>query len=164
MFAGSVRMMELMQARFEAEGAAFTIAAGLSWGGITSVIYEGYTQRTRAIVPMFASPNLAQVLWDAAELLQHPVLIDREQLFAYLDFTPYLHHCEDARIFAVMGEDDLFFRFENHAAAYGEGCMITLPSAHVGGMWRMTGRLRQRVLEALDWSALNPRPMAQTFS
>lgn len=50
-FAGSLRVMELMQSRFEIEGAAYTVASGVSWGGITSLLYEGLWQQTRGVIP-----------------------------------------------------------------------------------------------------------------
>ena len=51
MLAGSLRMMQYVQEQFEKEGAAFTVASGVSWGGITSLLYEDLFGSTRAIVP-----------------------------------------------------------------------------------------------------------------
>jgi len=157
MFAGSLRIMELLQEQFEQEGAAFTAVSGLSWGGITSLLYEGLLQRTRAVIPLFASPNLAQVLSDAAELFDRSLPIPRERLDDLLDFTPYYERCDMDRVFPVMGEDDLFFRFEEHAALYPQETVVALPSTHVGAMRRLKRHLRRHVVETVGWAAQNPR-------
>ncbi|NCF66627.1 MAG: hypothetical protein GWP61_11675 [Chloroflexi bacterium] len=157
MFAGSLRTMELLQEQFAQEGAAFTAVSGLSWGGITSLLYEGFFQRTRAVIPLFASPNLAQVLSDAARLFNRPLPISRDQLDDLLDFTPYYERCDKERVFPVLGEDDLFFRFEQHAVVYPQETLVALPSTHVGAMWRTKQRLRRHVTEILAWAALHAR-------
>ncbi len=157
MFAGSLRVIEVVQEQFENEGAAFTTASGMSWGGITSVLYEGLFQSTRATVPMFSSPNLAQVMWDSAERHNRKLSVSRQTIDELFDFTPYYENCETSRIFPVLGEDDLFFRYEAHAPLFQNESLITLPSAHVGAMWRTNEKLRERLLEVLLWAAKNPR-------
>lgn len=156
MFAGSLRMIELMQGQFEARGAAYTAVGGLSWGGITSLLYEGYFSRTRAVVPMFASPNLAQVMLDAAELCGRPLNVPREVLDDLLNFTDVFERIDPERVFAVMGDNDIFFRFEKHAQIFPADSLVTVSSAHVGAMWRQNSFLRDHVREALDWAADHP--------
>ena len=136
MFAGSLRTIELMQEQFEQENAAFTAVSGLSWGGITSLLYEAVFQRARAVIPLFASPNLAQVFSDAAGLFGRPLPIPRTDLDDLLDFTPYYERCDKDRVFPVLGEDDLFFRFDQHAVVYPPETLVALPSTHVGALWR----------------------------
>jgi hypothetical protein len=148
-FAGSVRVMELVQRQFEAESAAFTVAAGVSWGGITSLIYEGLLQRTRAVIPLLASPNLAQVIWDSAELFGRPMQMTQEALQQYLDFTPYYNQCAPDRVFPLMGENDLFFRMENHAELFAERPLVTIPSGHISSMWH-TAPMRDHILNVLS--------------
>ncbi|MDX1413801.1 MAG: hypothetical protein R3293_06395 [Candidatus Promineifilaceae bacterium] len=157
MFAGSLRIMELMQEQFEAEGAAFTMVSGLSWGGITSMLYEGLFQKTAAAIPMFSSPNLAQVLWDAAERYNRTLPVPRETVNDLFDFTPIYERCEQERVFPILGEDDLFFRYDAHAHLFPEEKLVTLPSAHVGAMRRANHQLRRRVLDIMEWAANNPR-------
>ena len=157
MFAGSLRVYELLQEQFEAAGAAFTVAGGLSWGGITSLLYEALFQRARATIPMFASPNLAQVLADGADLIGRPLPMAREKLDDYFDFTPAYDQCAKDRIFPVLGEDDLFFRFDRHAMIYSPEGLLAVPSAHVGAMWRARRQIHRHVLEILDWAARHPR-------
>ena len=157
MFAGSLRSMELMQEQFEQENAAFTAVSGLSWGGITSLLYEGLFQRSRVVIPLFASPNLAQVLWDAATLFGRPLPIPRADLDDLLDFTPYYQRCDKDRVFPVLGADDLFFRFDQHAAVYPREALVTLPSTHVGALWRTKKRLQRHIIETVAWAAKHPR-------
>jgi hypothetical protein len=157
MFAGSLRVYELMQEQFEADGAAFTVTGGLSWGGITSLLYEALFQRARATIPMFASPNLAQVLADGAALIGRPLPLPREKLDATFDFTPAYEQCAKNRIFPVLGEDDLFFRFERHAVVYSQETLLAVPSTHVGAMWRARRQIQRHVLEILDWAERHPR-------
>lgn len=157
MFAGSLRIMELLQEQFESEGAAFTVVGGLSWGGVTSVLYESIFQRTRATLPMFSSPNLAQVLWDAAERYNREMPVPRERIDDLFDFTSYYEVCDKGRIFPVLGKDDLFFRYDDHAKLFPEESLVTLSAAHVGAMWRTNQQLRQRVLEIMKWASKNPR-------
>jgi hypothetical protein len=156
MFAGSLRIMELVQEQFEREGAAFTLASGLSWGGITSLLYEGLFDSTRAVIPMFASPRLSQAIWDASQLLGRPLPVSRQRLDELLDFTPIYQRIDQGRVFPVMGEDDLFFQFENHALVYDEDSLVTLPMTHVGAMWLRNGLLRKHVLDVLAWAAEHP--------
>lgn len=157
MFAGSLRVYELMQEQFEADGAAYTVTGGLSWGGITSLLYEAFFQTARATIPMFASPNLAQVLADGAELIGRPLPLPREKLDAIFDFTPAYEQCDKDRVFPVMGEDDLFFRFDRHAVVYSQERVLAVPSAHVGAMWHARRQIHRHVLEILDWAARHPR-------
>ncbi len=156
MFAGSLRMMQFVQEQFEQEGASFTIVSGLSWGGITSLLYEGLFGATRATVPMFASPRLSQAIWDAAQLFDRTLPVSRDKLDALLDFTPICERIDQQRVFPVMGENDLFFQIENHAPAYDEETLVTLPMTHLGAMWLRKGLLRQHVLKVLAWAAEHP--------
>jgi hypothetical protein len=157
MFAGSLRVYELLQEQFEADGAAFTVTGGLSWGGITSLLYEALFQRARATIPMFASPNLAQVLADGADLIGRPLPMPREKLDDYFDFTPTYEQCAKDRIFPVLGEDDLFFRFDRHAMIYSPERLLAVPSAHVGAMYHSRRQIQRYVLEILEWAAQHPR-------
>ncbi len=157
MFAGSLRMYELLQEQFEANGAAFTVASGLSWGGITSLLYEGFFQRARATIPMFASPDLALVMTDAADLIGRSLPLPRAEIDALFNFTPICDRGAKDRLFPALGKDDLFFRFERHAVLYSQERVLTLPSAHVGAMRRTHKQLRQHVLEVLEWAARMPR-------
>jgi hypothetical protein len=147
-FAGSVRIMELMQNQFEAEGAAYTAAAGVSWGGITSLLYEGLLQQTRAVIPMLASPNLAQVIWDTTDLFDRPMRLTQETLRQHLDFTPYYRQCAPDRVFPLLGENDLFFRLENHAGLFAERPLVTIPDGHITAMWH-SAPMRDHILNTL---------------
>jgi hypothetical protein len=151
MFASSIRIMQKLQLQFEAQGAAYTIVAGVSWGGITSLIYEGLFGHTRAVVPMLASPNLAQVMWDAAQMLMRPLPVSQAVLADLLDFTPYFHRCDSRRVFPLMGENDLFFRLETHADTFQHQPLITIPEGHITAFWR-ADRLRQHIFEVLSRS------------
>ena len=157
MFAGSLLIMQLLQEQFEGEGAAFTVTSGLSWGGITSLLYEGIFQQTRAAIPMFSSPNLAQVLWDASESQKRPLPVPHDTIDDLFNFMPYYERCDKARIFPILGKDDLFFRYDAHAKLFPEETLVTLPAAHVGAMWRTNQQMRQRVLEIMQWATQNPR-------
>lgn len=155
-FAGSLRIMELLQAVFEENDAAFTVASGLSWGGITSILYAGVFNTVRAVVPMYASPDLAQLLWDNAEMFGRDLPLSQDELRRYLDFTPYYERLEPQRVFAVMGINDLFFRKDHHAAVYSDEALVMTSSNHVGAVTQNRILLRQTVHAALDFSANNP--------
>jgi hypothetical protein len=150
-FAGSLRLMELVQRHFTAQGSPYTVLAGVSWGGITTMLYEGIFQSSRAVVPMLSSPNLAQVMWDIAGLFHRELTITREMLQELLDFTPYYARCDGARVFPLMAERDLFFRLEKHSAVFDNCPVTTIPAGHVTGMWQ-AARLRRHVLAALAWA------------
>lgn len=147
-FAGSMRIMALMQQQFEAEGAAYTVASGVSWGGITSLLYEGLLQQTRAVIPMLASPNLAQVIWDTSTLFDRPMQLTLEQLQQHLDFTLFYQQCAPDRVFPLLGENDLFFRLENHAELYAERPLVTIPAGHISAMWH-SAAMRDHILGTL---------------
>ena len=150
-FAGSLRIMELLHTHFEKQGAAYTILAGVSWGGITSLLYQGVFQQARAVIPMLSSPNLAQVMWDIAELFNRPLSVSRLQLQELLDFTPYYDCCNAQRIFPLLAENDLFFRMEKHAAVFDEESLVTIPESHISAFWRLQP-LRQHVHDVLAWA------------
>ncbi len=147
-FAGSLRLLDLVQQQFMAEGAAYTVAAGVSWGGITSLIYEGLMQQTRAVIPMLASPNLAQVIWDISDLFNRPMQLTKTELRQYLDFTSYYKLCVPDRVFPLLGENDQFFRIEKHARLFAERPLITIPAGHISAMWH-SAAMRDHVLTVL---------------
>jgi hypothetical protein len=147
-FAGSLRIMELVQQQFEAEGAVYTVASGVSWGGITSLLYEGLLQQTRAVIPMLASPNLAQVIWDISDLFNRPMQLTQEELRQHLDFTPYYQRCAPNQVFPLLGENDLFFRLEHHAELFAERPLVTIPSSHISAMWH-SAAMRDHILNIL---------------
>jgi hypothetical protein len=153
MLAGSLRILQYVQEQFTQQGAAFSMVSGVSWGGITSLLYEGLFGATRATVPLFASPKLSQVIWDAAQMFGRELPISRDELDALLDFTPICERIDRRQVFPVLGEHDLFFRLENHAAVYDEQSLVTLPLTHVGAMWLSNGTVREHVLNALAWAA-----------
>ncbi|MFN2135034.1 MAG: hypothetical protein ACK2UK_03715 [Candidatus Promineifilaceae bacterium] len=157
MFAGSLRIMRTVQEQFEEQGAAFTVIGGLSWGGITSLLYEGIFDVSRATVPMFASPKLSQAIWDASEMFNRRLPVKREELDELLDFTSLYQHIDQHRVFPVMGEHDVFFRLENHASVYDQEALLTVPSTHVGAMWAGSHVLREHLLKTMAWAADNPR-------
>lgn len=155
-FAGSLRMMALVQKAFEQQGAAFTILAGVSWGGITSMLYEGMFQRTRAVVPMLSSPRLAQVMWDVAHLFGRDIPISKQQLETLLDFTAYYRRIATERIFPLLGELDQFFLLPKHGDVYLQDRVKTIEASHITGMWQAPV-LRAHVAQALAWAWENPR-------
>jgi hypothetical protein len=152
MLAGSLRIMEYVQKQFEQEGAAFTLVSGVSWGGITSLLYEGLFGATRATVPLFASPKLSQVIWDAAKMFDRQLPVSRSELDALLDFTHIHERIDKRQIFPVLGEHDLFFRLQNHAMVYEDASLVTLPVTHVGAIWSSNGTVRKHLLDALAWA------------
>ena len=147
-FAGSLRLMELVQQQFITEGAAYTAAAGVSWGGITSMLYEGILQQTRVVIPMLSSPNLAQVIWDISDLFNRPMQLTQETLRRHLDFTEYYEQCAPDRVFPLLGEDDMFFRMENHASLFAERPLVTIPAGHISAMWQ-SAPMRAHILNVL---------------
>ena len=153
MLAGSLRIMQYVQDQFEKEGAAFTMASGVSWGGITSLLYEGLFGSTKATVPLFASPKLSQVVWDAGQLFDRDLPVSRAKLDALLDFTSIYERINQRQIFPVLGEHDLFFRLKNHAMVYEKTPLVTLPVTHVGAIWYSNGTVRKHLLNSLAWAA-----------
>jgi hypothetical protein len=149
MLAGSMRLMEFSHNYFQENGAAYTVASGVSWGGITSILYQATCEQARAVIPLLSSPNLAQVILDIAELLNRPVGVDPVKIQEALDFTPYYERCEAGSIFPVLGEKDLFFRLENHADLFAAGSLVTVPESHITGCWRVDA-LRQHILSVLE--------------
>lgn len=148
-FAGSLRLMEHMQNHFEANGSPYTILAGVSWGGITSLLYEGIFQRAAAVIPMLSSPDLAQVLLDIAELFNRPIDISRRDLKQLLDFTPYYEKCDPNRIYPLLGARDLFFRYDKHEPLFANSQVNTISYGHITGFFNIAP-LRQHLAETLQ--------------
>ncbi len=158
MFAGSLRMMELVQSCFEGEGVVETAVTGVSWGGITSLLYEGVFQRTRAVIPLLSSPNLAQVIWDIAELFGRKITLSRAEVAQVFDFTSYYQRCDPDKVFPLMGEHDRFFRLEHHGRLFvtppsRERPYATIPDGHITGHMKTAG-LRRHILGVLSRTAL----------
>lgn len=149
LFATSLRMIALMQEAFTRQGAPYTVMAGVSWGGITSMLYEAFFQNTRAVIPMLASPNLAQAMMDAAALFNRPITVPQHAIMNSLDFTPHFANCRASKIYPLLGENDLFFRFDHHAPLFGQQTLSTTPDGHISAMWR-TNILRQHVVNVLS--------------
>lgn len=137
MFAGSLRMMQLVQRLFEEQGAAFTVVAGVSWGGMTSLLYEGMFHSTRAVIPMLAGPNLGQVIWDIADTVARPLTLSQERLWESLDFTPYYQQIDHAHVYPLLGRRDRFFRFEHHAAVYQQRPLVVVPGGHISSIFHL---------------------------
>jgi hypothetical protein len=152
-FAGSLRLIELVQRQFESSGAAYTVLAGVSWGGVTSMLYAGQFGGVRAVAPMLSSPNLAQVIWDGAQLVGADVPIARDDLDALLDFTPRCAY-DPARVFPLLGRGDVFFAPDRHAASYATAPVV-IPRAHVFGLYGVRP-LREHVYGVLEWAAAHP--------
>ncbi|WP_374686859.1 hypothetical protein [Promineifilum sp.] len=152
-FAGSLRLIELVQRQFEAAGAAFTALAGVSWGGVTSLLYAGHFGGVRAVAPMLASPNLAQVIWDGAELVGEEMPMSKAELDDLLDFTPRCGY-DPARVFPLLGQTDMFFRLDRHAPHYATEPVV-VPRAHVFSLYGVRP-LREHLGRVLGWAAGNP--------
>jgi len=152
-FAGSLRLIELVQRQFEANGAAYSVLAGVSWGGVTSMLYAGHFGGVRAVAPMLSSPNLAQVLADGADLVGLKMPIARAELDELLDFTPRCAY-DPARVFPLLGETDVFFRLDKHAASYASEPVV-VPRAHVFSLYGVRP-LREHLLRVMEWAEGNP--------
>ncbi len=152
-FAGSLRLIELVQRQFQAEGAAYTVLSGVSWGGVTSMLYAGQFGGVRAVAPMLSSPNLAQVLWDAAALVGTNVPIGRAELDELLDFTPRCNY-DPGRVFPLLGETDVFFSPEHHAANYAAEATL-VRRAHVSALYGV-GPLREHIYRVMRWAGEHP--------
>lgn len=153
-FSGSLRLIELVQREFEAQGTPFTIVTGTSWGGITSLLYANLFGGVRAAVPLLSSPNLAQVILDGADRANMPLPISREAILERLDFTSSCRVYDPARVFPLMGQGDQFFKLESHAGAYATEPVV-VDRAHV---FTTDGEasLRRHVFETLDWASQHP--------
>ncbi len=156
MLAGSLRIMELVQDFFTGQGAAYTVVAGVSWGGITSLLYEGAFQRSRAVIPMLSSPNVGQAIWDIAELVARPLTISHNELLAHLDFTAYYQRIEQADVFPLLGRQDLFFRQEHHAPLFGTRPLRLIPGSHISNLWQIKP-LRDHLFGVLSEVQLFPK-------
>ncbi len=152
-FAGSLRLIELVQRQFASNGAAYSVLAGVSWGGVTSMLYAGQFGGVRAVAPMLSSPNLAQVIRDGATLVGEELPISRGELDDLLDFTPRCGY-DPARVFPLLGNTDYFFSPAHHAASYATEPVI-IPRAHVLTLYGVRP-LREHIYSVLGWAAANP--------
>jgi hypothetical protein len=149
MLAGSLRLMEFSHSYFQEHGAPYTVAAGVSWGGITSILYQATCEQARAVIPLLSSPNLAQVILDTAELFNRSISVEPAKIQEALDFTPYYERCQAGSVFPVLAEKDLFFRLENHLDLFAAASLVTVPESHITGCWRV-GTLREHILGVLE--------------
>ena len=152
-FAGSLRLIELVQKQFEANGAAYTVLAGVSWGGVTSMLYAGEFGGVRAVAPMLSSPNLAQVIRDGAALVGEDLPIATAELDDLLDFTPRCGF-DSSRVFPLLGQTDFFFSPERHADRFANKPVI-IPRAHVSTLYGVRP-LREHIYSVIEWAEMNP--------
>lgn len=152
-FAGSLRLMELAQRQFAANGAAYTVLAGVSWGGVTSMLYAGQFGGARAVAPMLSSPNLAQVIRDGAALVGEKLPVAATELDDLLDFTPRCKY-DPSRVFPLLGRTDYFFSPERHAASYAVEPVI-IPRAHVFTLYGVRP-LREHIYRVVEWAEMHP--------
>lgn len=148
-FAGSLRIMQVMQDLFEQDGASATVLAGVSWGGITSVLHEGMFQRSQAVITMLSSPRLSLAMQGIAELFERETAISWEAMQSVLDFTPYYEQCRPEKLFPLLGEDDLFFPIDQHAAVFAERPLTTVAGGHITTMWQAPV-LRAHILNVMN--------------
>lgn len=151
MLAGSLCLMSYVHNHFKAQGAPYTAVAGVSWGGITSILYQSIFNQARVVIPLLSGPNLAQVLLDIADLFDRPISLAMPRMQEALDFTPYYQRCDQELIFPLLAENDLFFRLDHHAEVFSGRPLVTVPQGHITGYWNI-GLLRQHILDVLDWA------------
>lgn len=152
-FAGSLRLIELVQRQFEANDAAYTVLAGVSWGGVTSMLYSGHFGGVRAVAPMLSSPNLAQVIQDGAELAGESLPVSTAQLAELFDFTPRCAY-DPARVFPLLGDTDVFFHPDKHAGGWQSDPVI-IHRAHVLTLYGVRP-LREHIYRVLEWAGAHP--------
>lgn len=152
-FAGSLRLIELVQQQFEANGASYTVLAGVSWGGVTSLLYAGEFGGVRAVAPMLSSPNLAQVIRDGAALAGEELPVDSSELEALLDFTPRCDF-DTSRVFPLLGQTDFFFSPERHSSQYAAEPVI-IRRGHISTLYGVRP-LRHHLYGVIEWAAMNP--------
>ena len=87
-----------------------------------------------------------QLLMSAFWLMQAPVSLP--VIKEHLDFTPIYRRCETEKVFPMLGENDLFFRMERHAAIFEPAQLVTIPAGHITGLWHPQ-RLRHHVATVL---------------
>ena len=56
------------------------------------------------------------------------------------------------RVFPLLGENDLFFRLENHAELFAERPLVTIPAGHISAMWH-SASMRDHILSILAYIA-----------
>lgn len=152
-FAGSLRLIELVQRQFEEAGAAYSVLSGVSWGGVTSMLYAGTFGGVRAVAPMLSSPNLAQVLWDGGELVGMRMPVSKAELESLLDFTPRCAY-DPSRVFPLLGETDVFFQLDKHAGHYASAPVV-VPRAHILSLYGVRP-LRDHILRVMAWADQHP--------
>jgi hypothetical protein len=148
MLSGSLRLMEMVQTHYEQLGVTRTIVAGTSLGGVSALLYEALFQRTQAVIPLYSSPNMAQLLWDAGQMLHRPAAVPRNVLCERLDFTPLVEQADHSKIYPLLGEQDLFFRYDHHADFYHDCPMSRAGNSHMTAMVNLTAS-REHVLSIL---------------
>jgi hypothetical protein len=87
-------------------------------------------------------------MWDISNLFNRPMQLTQAELHKYLDFTAYCGQCASDRVFPLLGEDDLFFRLENHAELFAERPLVTIPAGHISALWQ-SAPMREHIRNTL---------------
>lgn len=150
MLIGSVRMMQMVHDFYQQVGSEYTVVTGVSLGGIISFLFQSlFDEPARAIVPLIASPNMAQVFWDAAQLVKRPLSLSRQQMTDLFDFTPYFEQCDGACFHPLLASDDQFFTVASHLPILQHTHVKVLPASHVT-FARKIPLIRQHLLTVLE--------------
>jgi hypothetical protein len=132
MLAGSVAMMQMVHTFFQEMGAPYTVVSGVSLGGIVSFLFQGLCDEpARAVIPFIASPNMAQVFWDAANMVDRPLAIDREVIDDRFDFTSYYRRGDPGRYYPMLATEDMFFTSQAHLPIFQQSPVRLLKASHV---------------------------------
>lgn len=150
MLAGSVAMLAMVHDYYKQMGAPYTVVTGESLGGIVSFLFQGlYNEPARALIPFISSPDLARVFWDAANLVDRPLSVDKDILDARFNFTPYYERCDPSRIYPMLATEDMFFLPEHHIPIFRKSPLVTRKASHVSFV-RNLGDMRSHILYVLN--------------
>ena len=123
MMAGSVAIMAAVEAALTPQS---IMVVGLSLGGIVGLLYQGHYGSAQAVVPVCASPDLAQVLIDQITRFRRDVQVSQELIRERLDFTAACLPASRKEVFPILADLDLFFRYDHHRGVYGDRPVLTL--------------------------------------
>ena len=131
MLAGSVVVMAALQRQLEPSN---LMVVGLSLGGIVSLLYQGLYGQAQTVVPICASPDLAQVMLDQAVRFRRELIVTEEIVRERLDFSEICLSPAQNDVYPILADGDLFFRYDHHCPLYGDRPVLTLENqGHVTG-------------------------------
>jgi hypothetical protein len=136
MLATSVRLIEGLVQRCQAQGSGPVIVSGISLGGFVTNLHHSYYDSAACYAPLLAGPLIEDVFLHSIyrRLVVAPDAAAEQAITHALSFAPAYQARTHQNLFPLLGRYDQYLRYAVQRAAYGDDVMVAaLDKGHVTG-------------------------------